>query len=124
MNDNNTENKPANNGMYMEWTEVISITFHHYNEQNESDADELEIRGLSHEILKGLLEGGLIFEENSVTLKIEHLLWKDARLTQKAGTISGQLYMVGGKFVIRDDHNGDKEYFLYPRYNNAILSSN
>jgi hypothetical protein len=119
MSDFRTKNKPANDTKRMDCVEVISITFHHYNEQNDFDSDELEIRGLSHQLLNGLLEGGLIFEENSVTLKIRHPLWKDACLTKKAETISGLLYMVGGKFVIQD---GDKEYTLYPRLNNAILA--
>jgi hypothetical protein len=121
MSDFETKNKPANDTKRMDCVEVISITFRYYNEQNDFEFDELEIRGLSHQILNGLLEGGLIFGENSVTLKIQHPLWKDARPTKKTETISGLLYMVGGKFVIQDD---DNEYVLYPRINNAILAVN
>jgi hypothetical protein len=121
MNDNKIENKPANNIKHMECREVISIIFHYYNEQIDSDEDELEIRGLSHQILNGLLEGGLIFEENPVTLKLNHLLWKDDCLTKKPETIDGLLYMEGEKFVIQ---SGGNEYTLYPRLNNAILASN
>ncbi len=121
MNDNKIENKPANNVRRMECTEVISIIFHHFNEQNDLEPDELEVTGLSHQLLNGLLEGGLIDSENSVTLKIQHLLWEDACLTKKTETISGLLYMVGGKFIIQD---GGNEYTLYPRIDNAILASN
>jgi hypothetical protein len=120
MNGKKIEIKPANNVKHMEYTEVTSITFFHHNEQNDFEPDELEIRGLSHQLLSGLLQGGLIHEENPVTLKIQHLLWEGACVTKRTETISGLLYMVGGKFIIQGEAN---EYTLYPRPDNAFLAS-